>query len=67
MILVKSMKFFLSSFFEKMNLETPKGISRFIFSKKEERIERIFVKGLTHDFCQKCEIFSFFIFLQNKP
>ena len=27
----------------------------------------IFVKGLTHDFCQKCEIFSLFLFRQNKP
>ena len=29
--------------------------------------KKFFQKGLTHDFCHKFEIFSFFVFRQYKP
>ena len=75
MVLVKNEKFFYRFVLCKINPEKVFGdvlVRKQAFQDNinmdlnKSKID-IFAKGIEHDFGQKVEIFSFFVFIQNRP
>ena len=75
MVLVKNGKFFYRFVLSKINSEKVFGdvlvreqafLDNINIDLKKRKIE-IFAKGIVHDFGQKVEVFSFFVFIKNRP